>query len=117
MLVRVRRVVAKAIETTPNTLIATTRARMVAKGAPAHACREGLLGGEVARLRLGGSIERVVVYVMHKGEYIALASDVTSWAPDRRRFLFCARFDVVVERDTRKVRRYRTIRARDQLQR
>ena len=46
----------------------------------------GLLGGEVARLGFGGSIERVVVYVMHKGGDIAFASDACVLRSDRLRF-------------------------------
>ena len=76
MLVRARREVAKPIETSPDALVAATGARMVAQGTSIHACRERLLGREVTCLRLGGTVECVVVYVMHKGDYMQLVSDV-----------------------------------------
>ena len=78
MLVWAGREVAKAIQASANPLVTAAGARMVAQGAPIHTRRECLLGREVAGLGLGGPVERIMVYVVHKGDYITLMSDTTS---------------------------------------
>jgi hypothetical protein len=53
---------------------------MVAQGAAIHAHGARLPGREADRLRLGDPVQRVMIYVMHKGDYMPLMSDATSAA-------------------------------------
>lgn len=49
---------------------ATIRPRVMPQRAAVHACINCLLGSEIASLRLGLPVERIVIYVRHIGESI-----------------------------------------------
>jgi hypothetical protein len=70
MLVRARGKVPQAIEAASHALVATARAGMVAQGASVHACRDRVLGREVAGLRFRQPIQTVMINgVRHMGDY------------------------------------------------
>lgn len=76
VLIRTRREVPQPIEAATDPLVAASRSRMMTQRAAVHARFESLLGREVAGLRLRLSVEPIVIYVRHIGDFITQNADL-----------------------------------------